>query len=243
MDTKCAGIYALYNVMENKIYVGQSGYIYERFAAHRTNFRCKSKINEMYQEPLENFVFVILYRMDNDEFRENSNTFESLFITQARVCGIALYNKAEVYGDYENYENLVKNIGAKARITNAVKKGCGYPPWGIAQMSMDERRQVRDKMNGEDGYKLENGNGRWYNGVKCYDGRGDHYGTDSRRTQESKYQSREEIAGENGRNYAPSSKGRWCENPCRCCGGKRKCFCVHPQSRMDEDGERAVCAK
>lgn len=91
-----AGIYGLYNVIDNAIYIGKSKHIATRFSAHRSSFNTKQGNNPMYQNPVENFVFCVLLKMSDLEFEQYGDLLESVFIIQARdYHQFGLYNSSK----------------------------------------------------------------------------------------------------------------------------------------------------
>lgn len=86
------GIYALFNVIDAKIYIGQSKNIKRRFEHHKASFAAKSKVNPMYQEPIGKFAFFILCKTDAETFSKFNLILEELYIDQAMRYDLEIYN-------------------------------------------------------------------------------------------------------------------------------------------------------
>ena len=88
-----AGIYGIYNVVDNKIYIGKSTHIHNRLSSHRSCFNRKMGNSIMYKEPIEKFVFCVILKLSDVEYKRYGDFFESIFIIQARdEHHMGLYN-------------------------------------------------------------------------------------------------------------------------------------------------------
>lgn len=141
-----SGIYGIYDVTKNKIYVGASSNIQSRFAQHRSNFRSKSKANPMYQEPIEHFVFLVLYKMSKKDFAKHGRMFEDLFIASAIRDSMKLYNQNKVNGDATG--SVLFSFGIYDRIKESIHSEIGYAPWMLNMMKMKNRMKVLERMKG-----------------------------------------------------------------------------------------------
>lgn len=92
-DYDGCGIYALYNVIDAKIYIGQSRNIKKRFQSHRAAFAAKSNVNQMYKEPIEKFVFLVLYKCGKETFSKFNLVLEELYLHESLCQGFSVYNK------------------------------------------------------------------------------------------------------------------------------------------------------
>lgn len=135
-----AGVYGLYNVMENRIYIGESANIEKRFCEHRRNFASKSTVNPMYQEPVENFAFLVLCEMSTEEHAKAGGFIESLFIAKALRERMGIYNQNKVKADITGEALFYFNIWDA--IDNAIREEVGQPPWVLRMMSEKSREQV-----------------------------------------------------------------------------------------------------
>ena len=145
MAYKGAGIYGLFNVMENKIYIGASSNIAGRFATHKRNFRVKSKTNTMYNEPIENFVFLILDKMKQDEFAKYGDMVEQLFIAQAQRNNFGVYNQNKTDEDVTWRARSV--FQTEEKLYGAIQNSCHVLPWTIRMMSERKRRAVLENIS------------------------------------------------------------------------------------------------
>lgn len=139
-----AGIYGLYNVLSGKIYIGASSSIGARFAQHRNNFRIKSKINSMYQEPVEHFVFLVLYKMSKAEFTKHGPMFEDLFIASAVRDNMRLYNRNKVNDDATG--SVLFSFGIYDAIKKRIQAETGHSPWVLAMMKKENRVKVLERI-------------------------------------------------------------------------------------------------
>lgn len=139
-----AGIYGLYNVMEHKVYIGQSKHIAQRFASHRANFRAKSDAMQMYQEPLENFAFCVLEKMTDAEFEKYGDMMECVYIEQAKDLKFDIYNKQKTtYGIH----SVFWAFDTREKFRNAIIEQVGTKPGYISRMCEESRRRVVEGMN------------------------------------------------------------------------------------------------
>lgn len=139
-----AGIYCLFNVMDNVIYIGASDNIANRFSQHRANFKKAATINSMYQEPIENFVFLVLRKMTHKEFQKYGNMFEQLFIASALKDGMKLYNVINVRKDVTG--TVLFAFDMYDAIKKTVKSATGSTPCTIGMMSAKTRRKLLDRL-------------------------------------------------------------------------------------------------
>jgi group I intron endonuclease len=145
MEYQGAGIYGLFNVMENKIYIGASSNIERRFANHKQNFRSKSKANPMYSEPIENFVFLILDKMTPAEFAKYGDMVEQLFIAQAQRNNFGVYNRNKTDEDVTWRARSV--FQTEEKLYGAIQNNCHVLPWTIRMMSERKRRAVLENIS------------------------------------------------------------------------------------------------
>lgn len=137
------GIYGLYNAVENKIYIGQSSNIRARFTQHRSNFKAKSNINPMYQEPIENFVFLVLYKMSDEDFEKYNRMFEDLFIASAERNRMGLYNRNKTYGDAT--ASVLWAFGIYDNIENSIYEKIGCMPWMLKMMKRENKIKALER--------------------------------------------------------------------------------------------------
>lgn len=140
-----ACIYGLYNVMESKIYIGESANIEKRFYAHKRNFALKSNANPMYQEPIENFIFIVLLEMTSDEHEKMGEFLESLFIAKALREKMGLYNRNKLNEDVTGEALFFFKIWDS--IDDAIQKEVGQPPWVLRMMSEKSRRKMLENIS------------------------------------------------------------------------------------------------
>lgn len=139
-----AGVYGLYNVIENKIYIGLSKHIQNRFSQHRMAFRDQSNAAPMYQEPMENFAFVILHKLSNEDFERFGDFVEDLYIIWAKESKVEVYNRQKVYDDISTL--LVYHFDMDKNFSRAINEGCGRKPWDVRKMKPESRKALRDAM-------------------------------------------------------------------------------------------------
>lgn len=123
-----AGIYGLYNVPENKIYIGASNCIKNRFYQHRRNFELKSNAFPMYNEPVENFVFLVLRKMSDSDFKQFGNVMEIMYISQSIELGMKVYNRVSVYEPKNAYSLVLGLLDVESSLICAVKDSVGRTP-------------------------------------------------------------------------------------------------------------------
>lgn len=146
MGKQKAGIYGLYNVMEDKLYIGASANIEQRFATHKANFQSHSGRLSMYEKPLEDFVFFILFEMPQDAFEKFGNMMERLFIEKAKFDGIPLYNKNCLTG---SICSVFEAFGMMDTIQDAILDKCGTRRAWIKMMGEKSRANVLDHIRKE----------------------------------------------------------------------------------------------
>lgn len=135
-----AGIYGLYNLMDDAIYIGASQNIAARFTQHRWNFKNKSKVNPMYNEPIDNFVFLVLYKMSKKDFKQFGIMFEALFITKAKFDRMKLYNGNKVSDNATGY--VLSAFGIWDRIKESIIEETGANPWQIRLMTDNTKKKI-----------------------------------------------------------------------------------------------------
>lgn len=137
-----AGIYGIYNVMEDKIYIGASSDIEKRFSQHRSNFRKRSNANPMYKEPLEHFVFLVLRKMTGEEYTKYGSLFEQLFIERAKTDRMPVYNQVNTDGVIYS---VFHAFGMLDTIQNEIQKECGTRRCWLKQMNIKSKKEVLNK--------------------------------------------------------------------------------------------------
>lgn len=143
-----AGIYGLYNVMEDKIYIGSSSDIGKRFSQHRSNFRKKSNTNSMYKEPIENFAFLVLRKMTNEEFEKYGDMMEQLFIERAKMDWMPVYNKNNTHGAIWSVFHAFDMLDT---IQNEIMEKCGTRRCWIKMRSKKSRREIIERLEKNNG--------------------------------------------------------------------------------------------
>lgn len=134
-----AGIYGLYNVMEDKIYIGSSSNIGKRFAQHRANFRAKSDSFPMYKEPIENFVFLVLYKMSDEDYKKYGSMMEQLFIERAKIDWMPVYNRNCTDGAIYS---VFRAFGMFDTIQDTIREKCGTKRAWIKMRGEKGKREV-----------------------------------------------------------------------------------------------------
>ena len=132
-----AGIYGLYNVVENKIYIGSSKHIHNRFMQHRHNFRNPDAKLLMYKEPINHFTFMVLHKLPDDEFEKYGNIYEMLYIYSAREQNISVYNKVDVHDDLSRLFCYLLDV--RDNLYNTIRSTTGYKLNWITCMKPDTR--------------------------------------------------------------------------------------------------------
>ena len=140
MSYSGAGIYGIYNVMENKIYIGASYNIASRFSQHKYCFSVKSKANPMYDKPVEDFVFLVLQKMSNEEFQKYGGIVEHLFIIQAQYKWMGIYNQNKLNTD-ATFE-VLSAIKAESKLYSAIREELKVRPWTIRYMNEKSRKKL-----------------------------------------------------------------------------------------------------
>ena len=139
-----AGVYALYNVMKNKIYIGISTNIESRFSSHRSNFRTHSESNPMYDEPIDDFAFLILQKMKENEYKKYGSLMEFLFVIQAQKSGMEVYNQNKLQKDATN--NVLGTLKVEEMLYGAIREKLNVRPWTIKMMNEKSKRSLCDNM-------------------------------------------------------------------------------------------------
>ena len=139
-----AGIYALYNVMKNKIYIGASCHIEQRFSAHKSNFRAHSQSNPMYEEPIDDFAFLVLQKMTANEYKKYGSLMELLFIIQAQQSGMKVYNQNKLRKDAT--DNVLGTLKVEEMLYGAIREKLNVRPWTIKMMNEKSKRSICDNM-------------------------------------------------------------------------------------------------
>ena len=142
-----AGIYSLYNVIDNAIYIGKSEHINSRISQHKSCFKRKSGNNIMYQEPIENFVFFIILKMSDIEYKQYGDLFEALFIIQAREerYKYFLYNSSRANDDA--LWDILSFYGIRENIRYGIKNATSYEPGVLNQMSNKSKNELMQVIN------------------------------------------------------------------------------------------------
>ena len=139
-----AGIYALVNVMDAGIYIGKSGNIQTRFAVHRSNFSRKSATNKMYSHPIEDFIFLVCHKMNDEEFGKYGAIIENLYIRYVQQkWQFKLYNDTERYDiDSVILETLSELVSPGKHLDKAFRSRIGRFSCNITRSSARTRRQL-----------------------------------------------------------------------------------------------------
>ena len=143
-----AGIYGLYNVIDDAIYIGKSRHIATRFSAHRSSFSKKQGSNPMYQEPVEKFVFCVLLKMSDLEFEQYGDLLESVFIIQARdEHHFKIYNSSEAHDSALYHLLSMFHIFDNTRF--AIREALRGTELGTLRIMKPETREwLMEKING-----------------------------------------------------------------------------------------------
>lgn len=135
-----AGIYGIYNVMENRIYIGKSANIPVRLSQHKSNFATHSDINPMYKEPVDNFIFLVLHKMTKKNYMQFGDLMEDLFISLALRRNIKLYNINKVRLDVTS--SALFAFGIIDSIGDAIFESTGTKAYHISQMNKQSRARI-----------------------------------------------------------------------------------------------------
>lgn len=139
-----AGIYGIYNVLENRIYIGKSNNISARLSQHKAKFAEKSGTNEMYSEPIENFVTFVLRKMTEEEYIEFGDLLETLLIIDAERHSLNPYNKQKKNSD--PYTTMMFRFRVYGKIEEAIRDATGQFVFRVEQMEPHYRAAVVQKM-------------------------------------------------------------------------------------------------
>ena len=134
-----AGIYALYNIVDNKIYIGKASNVKKRFQSHVRAFCSNSKLNAMYSENIDNFTFIILHKLGKQEYEEYGEVLEQLYMIEAKQHYIELYNTKIVTNDSYFRYWLQLQFGTESHLRKTVYDRCGMMPYNM-QRSVKRRR-------------------------------------------------------------------------------------------------------
>lgn len=140
-DYAGCGIYALLNVIEGKIYIGKSKNIKSRFTAHREKFVSESSSNSMYKEPIDNFVFFVVYKMSEDEYNRFGLILEELYMVQAKEH-FSLYNLHPYSPGSGVCYSLQDIFETKSTLNTAIKTTCGVRPASFILLSQRSRQEI-----------------------------------------------------------------------------------------------------
>lgn len=140
-DYDGCGIYALFNVINAKIYIGQSKNIKTRFQHHKLLFASKSKVNPMYQEPIENFVFLVLYKCDTETFDKFKLILEELYIHKSQDYGLSIYNKIKHKAGAGFVYSLEAIFDVQKNMDATFKTAFGVRPFRMRLSTLERRKQ------------------------------------------------------------------------------------------------------
>jgi hypothetical protein len=148
-DYSGAGIYALFNVIENKVYIGRSKNIKQRFASHRSLFANCSKVSPMYSRPISDFVFMVLYEMNDDDYKKIGHIIEVLYIFEIG-CNHKLYNESP-----KNKVNLIRAYLAEIfdpayHFNHQFFKLSHQMPYTLDRASTRRRKEILDTCTKEE---------------------------------------------------------------------------------------------
>lgn len=142
-----AGIYGIYNVVKNKIYIGKSSNIARRFSNHRSNFRHNRNDYPMYREPIENCVFLVLCKMTNDEYAKYGDLYEELFIAQAQMSKIGVYNDSLVRSYEWALSDVMYYLSVRDNLNREIRERCNHRLCDIQKMSKESREMYAKYIN------------------------------------------------------------------------------------------------
>lgn len=136
-------IYCLINKLNNKMYVGQTVNLKERFDKYkRLNCKNQTKLyNALVKHGLDNFVILIL---DTASDRDELNQLEILYISihNSIKYGYNLKSGGSSGGKHsdETKETIKKKL-AETRSTRVFRKGANHPCFG-RKLSTEHRRKI-----------------------------------------------------------------------------------------------------
>ena len=149
-----AGIYGIYNVVDNKIYIGKSENIARRLAAHRSCFNKNQGYSYMYQEPIEKFVFCVILKLSDVEYKRYGDFFESIFIIQARdEHHMGLYNSSKEHD--QALWTVLGFFGVLDNMRFSIREALGGVELGtLRNMKKESRERIIQKVNGQGGEQI-----------------------------------------------------------------------------------------
>lgn len=127
VDYSGPGIYALYNVVKNKIYIGRSKNIKRRIQDHVRLFKeKKSEQNPMYSDNIEDFAFMVLHKQTEKEYETYGTILEHIYMNKI-ADDIPLYNVSVVDKQFI-YFSLEYLFGVTDNINKSFRKFLGMTP-------------------------------------------------------------------------------------------------------------------
>lgn len=140
-----AGIYGIYNVVDNRIYIGKSTHIHNRLSSHRSCFNRKIGNSIMYKEPIEKFVFFVILKMSDMEYQQYGDFFESIFIIQARET-MGLYNSSK------SHDSALTTVLYFFKVRENIRYGIreatgGVEPYVLKTMKKTTREEFMQRLN------------------------------------------------------------------------------------------------
>lgn len=139
-----AGIYGVYDVVKNKIYIGKSEHIERRFQNHKYNFKTGNKKFPMYQEPIEHFAFLVLCKLTEKEYERFGDMLEELYIFQARRMNIPVYNRNLIS---DRIYSVLWVFKVEEHIAKAIKEKYGRRSCDICKMGERSRKELCEELN------------------------------------------------------------------------------------------------
>lgn len=130
------GIYALYNKKQSKVYIGRSTNITKRFYTHKTRFSekvHKDSDNPMYLEPVQDFDFLVLQRLDDETYEKYSLALEKLYTFISHVESMELYNRMPQNPASNQFAwtvilDLSSALNVRKNLVGEIKKATGHTP-------------------------------------------------------------------------------------------------------------------
>ena len=144
-DYSGCGIYALLDVMNSTIYIGHSNNIKQRFLYHKHRFKIKSNVNPMYSESIDNFVFLVLYKMSEEEHKKFGLIWEELFMVEAIESNLKLYNRSPRHPGNNIAVSLQYALHTHKCLDSAVQSTCGRRVNNIYRISEGARKYILAK--------------------------------------------------------------------------------------------------
>lgn len=140
---KSAGIYAIYNIITDTIYIGSSVNLYRRTKQHRTDLKCNRHPNEHLQRSYNKYgvdAFEMrLLELTEDDSKENLHRLEQIWFDHAKSNFAAVFNERVVV---ESTRGLTHTAETREKIRQNSREFMNRP-----DVKAEYSRRTRERMS------------------------------------------------------------------------------------------------